>query len=256
MHPFQHVICGHSAVGSIKKTLGLSETDFVNMLDDLSVGPLTDVDATPATERVAFWFAVWHHPDMETYFQHGLAEVSQAFCALPNDLRPCLVWFGTGANEQMALYRVAHALQDSPREIWAAEAPLRGAKSAVGVCIPSTLQTMYSARRLLSPAERDEYVARWLALCAESRPETLRHFKAGKVETRPISSYDHYIRDATRRDWTVSARVVGQVMADIADAWPSDMFLYWRMREMTKAGLLEMEKLEAAMRGSKVRRAI
>src|SRR6185295_18373948 len=90
---FQHIVSGDMAAASLKTALNLAHADIVNMDDDLSVGPLADVDAAAPIHRAAFR-------------------------RLAADNRPCLVWCGTGANEQLTLRRTAHFLQKPGRALW------------------------------------------------------------------------------------------------------------------------------------------
>src|SRR4051794_21762921 len=112
MHEFQHVITGHSAVSSIKQALGIEDGDIVKQADDLSIGPLGDVDEPHAPLRLAFLRELWGaepldlDPDYER-FEDLLAAATQQFHQLPLDPRPCLVWFGSNANEQLTRRRTA-----------------------------------------------------------------------------------------------------------------------------------------------------
>ena len=271
MHPFQHVVSGDSAADSLRTALDLGPADLVNMRDDLSLGPLGDVDAAESPQRAAFWRKIYG-PQAAAFedrwgpFAAGLAETAKRFRHLPDDPRPCLVWFGNGANEQLTLRRTASFLDGNAREIWAAEvlpsdhAPLPPFwVTGVGVLRSDELPRVYERRRLLGAAERSALAEGWRRVRVESSDDTLRHYTAGQIETRPIDSFDARILRATRSDWTVTARVVGDAMAGCwdgseEDALISDAFIFWRLRGLAKQGKVEIDRPDSGMRESKVRR--
>lgn len=268
MHEFQHVITGHSAVGSVKQALGIDDGDIVNQSDDLSVGPLGDVDAPQSPLRAGFWQEVWGgelcDPEIGAGRSFGseLAALSAQLRTLPRDPRPCLVWFGTGANEQLTLRRTAHFLEASPRALWAIEVlpqdqrplPLHWC-TGVGVLNPKKLTAIFPRRRLVTDDERGRLAAEWRSLCAESSANTLRHFRDGIIETRPIDGYDDRIRGAAGSSWGNAARLVGDIMGNTEDAYVSDVFIFWRVRELAHRHVLELDPVDAPMRHSRVRRA-
>jgi hypothetical protein len=262
MHEFQHIITGDSAVGSIKQALGIEAGDIVCQSDDLSIGPLGDVDAAPSPVRWAFWREVFGaDPDDGETDIRQLGVATKSFHNLPGDLRPCVVWFGTNANEQLTLRRTAHFLEGISRPLWAIEVlpedqrplPLHWC-TGVSVLNPKELTAIFPRRRLVSDDEKHRLAAEWRALCAESSDATMRHFVDGRVETRPIDSYDQRIRDGAGTDWGNMARLVGDIMGQTEDAYVSDIFLAWRIYQLAEKGLLEIDQPGAPMRESRVRR--
>jgi hypothetical protein len=266
MHEFQHVITGHSAVASIKQALGIDDGDIVNQADDLSIGPLGDADALQSPFRSAFLRQVWGEDsyDRETGFRRSfeseLAAVAKDFRDLPSDRRPCLVWFGSNANEQLTLRRAARFLEGSPRQLWGIEILPQDQRPlpphwcpAVAVLNPKELTAIFQRRRLISDNDRARLAAEWHSLCAESSDATMRHFADGRVETRSIESYDERIRAAAPAEWGNAARLVGNIMGNTEDAYVSDIFIFWRVHVLARKGILEIDPADAPMRESRVR---
>src|SRR4051812_16745800 len=152
MHEFQHVITGDSATGSIKQALGITEGDILRQNDDLSIGPLGDVHMKSVSLRAAFWRKVYgaSAADWEAglgrRLEDDLAAIAGRFHRLADDPRPCLVWYGTGANEQITPRLAAHFLKGTPKEMWVAKALLEDWKGlpprqavAVAICNPPRL---------------------------------------------------------------------------------------------------------------------
>jgi hypothetical protein len=104
--------------------------------------------------------------------------------------------------------------------------------------------------------ERKLLAAEWRSLRAESSETTLRHFRDGTVETRPIDGYDGRIRTAAGSDWSNAARLVGDIMGRTEDAYVSDVFIFWRVRELARRGVLELDPRDAPLRESRVRRVL
>ena len=266
MHAFQHIVSGDTALEAVKSAFNLDDDDLVNMDDDLSLGPLQDLDAGHA-QRASFWRRVFGSQAAAFEAEHrtfrdGIAATSAAFRALPQDERPCLVWFGTGANEELTLRRGAYALSNSAREIWAAEVLPVDQKplpkhwcTAVGVCREDDLRAIYTRRRLFSADERRTLADEWAKAVAESSDDTLRHYAEGRIETRPIGSYDDRLIATIGDTEHRTVRIVGDVMGNTEDAYVSDAFLFWRLRELARVGILVLDPFEAPMRESRVRRA-
>jgi hypothetical protein len=267
MHEFQHVVSGDHAFESLTQALQLAAGDAVNMADDLAVGRLGDVDAESSPLRAAFWRQVFGPQAPAFEAEHGgfelrLAEVARAFRALPSDPRPCLVWHGNGATERLTLDRACHFLDGSAREIWSIEIlpedqrplPLNWL-TGVGMLRPAELARLFTRRRRLPAGERTRHAEEWRGLVRSGNAETLRHPLPDRIETRPISTYDDRILAEATDVWQETKRVVGDAMVHSEDAFIGDAFIFWRIREMARAGRLELEPFAAGMRDSRVRLA-
>jgi len=265
MHLFQHIVSGDMASDSLRQALELDDADIVNMRDDLAVGPLGDVDG-PALHRADFWRRVYGPEASEFEALHGrfearLADTTAAFRGLPHDPRPCLIWHGSGATEQLTLRRACHFLADASRDVWAVEilpadhAPLPPHWcTAVAVQKPHELARIFDRRRRLSLQERKPLAQEWVAFVSAGHDDSLRHPIPGGVETRPITGYDSRVLAEMTREWERTVRVVGNTMGHAEDALISDAFIFWRVRELARAGKLELEPFDAGMRESRVRR--
>ena len=240
MHEFQHVVSGDTAAGTLKAALQLEPGDLVVMRDDLSVGPLADVEQPPFPIRSAFWRRVLGPEGTlfaATQDVDQLGETAAAFANLPADPRPAVVWTGTGANEQLTLRRVASLLSQGTRPLWVIEVlpedqkPLpQHWRSGVGVLNEVELRRILPRRRLIDDKERQSLALEWRRLQVENSTETMCRSIAGKIETQPIASHDADIAAAADKDWQRTVKVVGHVMGHAEDHI-SDIFIFWRLRE-------------------------
>lgn len=263
---FQHIVTGDMATASVKAALNLDPADIVNMDDDLSVGPLTDVDSVAPIHRAAFWRKIFGPQAKEYEDLYGesmdakLARTSAVFNRLAASNRPCLVWCGTNANEQLTLRRTAHFIRTSPRAFWFVEVKPADQKplppnwsTAVAVLNESELASIYERRRELSQDERTVFAEDWRDVCADGNDASLRMVVNDNIETHPISTYDAHILAQMQSDWQRTVRVVGNAMAKLEKHEASDTFIFWRLRELAKRGHLEIDLPDAGMRESKIR---
>jgi hypothetical protein len=263
---FQHIVTGDMAAASLKAALNLVDSDIVNMDDDLSVGPLTDVDAAAPIHRAAFWRKVMgpeaadYERNYGTSIDSILATTSAAFKQLASDSRPCLVWCGTNANEQLTLRRTAHFLRTAPRALWIVEVKPADQKplplnwsTAVALLRESELVLIYERRRELSPSERAGFAEDWRKVCANGDDTSLRMVVNGRIETQRITAYDDHIHRQMQPGWQPTVRVVGNAMGHLEEHEASDTFIFWRLRELAKRGHLEIDLPDAGMRESKIR---
>jgi hypothetical protein len=107
---------------------------------------------------------------------------------------------------------------------------------------------------LIGGGERRSLASVWRRVLAESSGETMCTFFPGKVETRSIASHDARIVAAADTDWQRTVRLGGEVMASSEEPI-SDIFIFWRLRELSRRNALELDLPDAPMRESRVRRA-
>jgi hypothetical protein len=127
--------------------------------------------------------------------------------------------------------------------------------TGVGVQKPDELARIFTRRRTLALGERQRLAAEWRACVAHSEADTLRHPVPGGIETRAISDYDPRVLTEVTESWQETRRIVGNTMGHAEDAMISDAFIFWRIRELARTGLLELEPFDASMRDSRARRA-
>ena len=263
---FQHIVTGDMAAASVKTALNLDPADIVNMDDDLSIGPLTDVDAVTPVRRAAFWRKVMGPQAADYERNHGssidtkLAATSAVFRHLPADTRPALVWCGSNANEQLTLRRTAHFLHTSSRSLWIMEVkasdqrplPLHWS-TAVALLNENELASIYERRRELLPSERAIVADDWRNICAYGDDTSLRMVVNGRIETQQITAYDDHILAQIQPGWQRTVRVVGDAMGRLEEHEASDTFIFWRLRELAKHARVEIDFPDAHMRDSKIR---
>lgn len=233
-----HITCGDLAAESVRPLL--ADGSEVRVLrDDLAVGPLTDIETPPCSGRAAFWEAVWPvglapRPDFSS-----IAADADWLVRLPDQARQITVWHGDSASEQLMLARVAAALEGSSvalHEVACGTGDSRvGTRMAVSMHAPDALADLYQTC-LVGPGRITELSSQWRATVRESA--AIRRWVEGRFVGEDQARIDGELVGACGDDWMPLARAMAEVMSHCDGFFPTDLFLYWRARELAKRGLI------------------
>ncbi|UNG18786.1 DUF1835 domain-containing protein [Stutzerimonas zhaodongensis] len=251
-----HITCGDLAADSVRQLL--AEGNELRILrDDLAVGPLADIESPPCKTRMAFWEGVWPvglepRPDFS-----GIASDAEWLARLPDQARQITIWHGDSASEQLMLARVAAALEGSAiplHEVACGTGDSRvGTRMAVSMHAPDALAALYQPR-LVAPARIAELAGQWRAAVEESA--AIRRWVDGRFVGEDHSQIDSELLTACGNDWMPLARAMAEVMGHCDGFFATDLFLYWRARELAKHGVIELsDGAEAEYSQVQVRRA-
>ena len=235
-----HLTCGDLAADSVRQLLG--EGDETRVLrDDLAVGPLADIESPPCAERVAFWEGVWPvglepRPDFS-----GIVDDAEWLARLSSQSRSVSVWHGDSASEQLMLARVAAALEGSSLpfyEVVCGTGDSRvGTRMAVSMHVPTALATLYQPRSV-EPARIAELASQWRSAVQENA--AIRRWADGRFVGEGNERIDHELTTACGRDEMPLARAMAEVMGHCDGFFPTDLFLYWRARELAQRGVIQL----------------
>lgn len=250
-----HITCGDLAADSVRQLL--AEGNEVRILrDDLAVGPLADIESPPCKTRMAYWEGVWPvglepRPDFS-----GIAEDAEWLARLPEQSRQITVWHGDSASEQLMLARVAAALEGSAiplHEVACGTGDSRvGTRMTVSMHAPEALTALYQPR-LVGPARIADLASRWRA--AIEANAAIRRWTDDRFVGEDNSSLDGQLVAACGNDWMPLARAMAEVMGRCDGFFPTDLFLYWRARELARLDVILLSDLsEAEFSNVQVRR--
>lgn len=241
-----HITCGDLAADSVRQLL--AEGNELRVLrDDLAVGPLEDIETPPCAARVAFWEGVWPvglapRPDFS-----GIANDAEWLDGLADQSRQITVWHGDSASEQLMLARVAAAMEGSAiplHEVACGTGDSRvGTRMAVSMHAPDALAALYQPR--LVDADRiADLASRWRAAVEENA--AIRRWVDGRFRGEDTARIDGELVAACHDDWMPLARAMAEVMSHCDGFFPTDLFLYWRARELAKRGVILLSDGSAA----------
>jgi len=250
-----HLTCGDLAAESVGQLL--AEGNEVRVLrDDLAVGPLADIESPPCAGRVAFWQNVWPgglrpRPDFS-----GIAADAEWLPRLADQARQVTVWHGDSASEQLMLARVAAALEGIPLpfyEVVCGTGDSRvGARMAVSMHAPDALAALYQPR-LVEPARTADLARQWRAALTDNA--AIRRWVDGRFIGEDNVRIDGELLAACRDDWMPLARAMAEVMGHCDGFFPTDLYLYWRARELARRGIIQLsDAAEAEYSKVQVRR--
>ncbi len=244
-----HLTCGDLAADSVRRLLGEGDGEAVRVLrDDLAVGPLADIESPPCAGRVAFWEGVWPaalapRPD----FASGLADDAEWLAGLASQPRPVTVWHGDSASEQLLLARVAATLEGSSlpfREVPCGTGDSRvGTRMAVSMHAPDALAALYLPRAV-GPQRIAELASQWRAAVQDNA--AIRRWADGRFAAEDHARIDGQLLATCGADWMPLARAMAEVMSRCDGFFATDLFLYWRARELARCGAIQLSDSRAA----------
>ncbi|RRV78667.1 DUF1835 domain-containing protein [Stutzerimonas stutzeri] len=243
-----HLTCGDLAGDGVRNLLADREpgAEVRVLRDDLAVGPLSDVDSPPCAARVAFWEQLW--PDELTprpLFAHDLAADARWLAELAGQADNVIVWHGDSASEQLLLARVCAALQGCRlQEVACGTGDSRaGRRKAVSMHSPEALAALYRPQAV-SVSRQTELAAVWHQQCAGTYG--IRRWDNGTFSGEDYQLIDATLIAASPDEFAPLARAMADVMGHCDGFFATDLFLYWRARELTTAGHLEVRGDPAA----------
>ena len=205
--------------------------------DDLSVGPLRDVDRGGAS-RIAWWSKVeGRKPSARDTRMLDDRAIGRR---IVQDHRNVVLWYGPHPTEFLYALRACWMLRRTPEWLYEVRLPrhpnpaLEPFYGAVGIVGPERVvrgwPTLRRARDVSRRAER------WVAL--RSNPgDTMRLLDGWRVREHPISFRDAELLEHCGVDWSASMNVLAR---GVARGGPTgDGVLCWRIRELLRAGVLE-----------------
>ena len=235
-----HLTCGDLAADSVRPLL--ADGSEVRVLrDDLAVGPLADIDIPPCAARLAFWEALWPaamtpRPDFTGIVGDGLW--LKEWSGQP---RPVTVWHGDSASEQLMLARVAAALEGSSLpfyEVACGTGDSRvGTRMAVSMHTPEALVALDQPRPV-EPARVATLASQWRTAVADNA--AIRRWLDGRFVGEDYRRIDRELTEACGDEEMPLSRAMAEVMGRCDGFFATDMFLYWRARELAQRGVLRL----------------
>ena len=241
-----HLTCGDLAADCIRPLLGDGEAIHV-LRDDLAVGPLVDIQSPPCAERVAFWERLWPDALVPRPDFTGIGADAEWLAQLGRQSRSVLVWHGDSASEQLMLARVAAALDASSlrlREVVCGTGDSRvGTRMAVSMHSPDALAALYQPRTV-EPLRRVGLASQWRTAVRENA--AVRRWVDGRFVSEDYARIDQALTAACIGDEKPLAQAMADVMGHCDGFFPTDLFLYWRARELARQGVIELSDRAAA----------
>ncbi|GLC89642.1 DUF1835 domain-containing protein [Lysinibacillus piscis] len=272
-----HIVFGASASGSLTRALRnrkQNETEqVISFWDIFSVGPIWQLHNEKGRQFRYDWMAV--HLNEESIeeladYQQRFEQSVEQIQAIQNG-EQLYIWLSNSTHEQVGLRYIIYLLKEKDIQMTVLNTALAQAKlfpvmedsyilRSTGELTFEQLQTIFEQYQgqLLSMNEREILEKEWCTL-SESQ-DTLRIWQDGHVQHVEESYYDarfiHHAKDLHQeqetKNFMKSARLIGEVLGYLDD-YVGDEFLQYRLRELIKQNVFEMEGQLRAMRYYSVR---
>ncbi|WP_409296863.1 DUF1835 domain-containing protein [Peribacillus sp. SCS-26] len=265
-----YIIFGESAAGSLRSGLrkrkGEERIKVISFPGILSTGPLWRLDEEAGIQHRFQWLGAhlnYEYDDLDAEgdgFRQAISDVA----ALPYDI-PVIICTGHNAHEQTGLRFALNLLKSrssvyimNPSEKTAEHSRQSGIEFLPlhsGEIEPELLARFldYTQEELLPQEERIRLQEEWQQELSQGEA-VLRIWENEKVISVPEDFYDSYILETAERleknynqEYIKSARLIGEVIGHL-EQFHGDGFMEYRLREMIKKGVFEMEGSLKAMR--------
>ncbi|KKH94692.1 hypothetical protein EO95_18585 [Methanosarcina sp. 1.H.T.1A.1] len=266
-----HIIFTESAGGSLKFALRGNPGETVLALpDDLSLGPISPYDLEYRTKYFESLFAemedeaayMTQSPEAEMFWNR----VKDFWKQVSETEAEKIVWFTRRSVIEYTGFLELLSREKNPSELLVVDLTEgldvvhengiteRIVPISLGELRPEWLLSRKNKARRLTKEELAYYLRRWEELKKDNMP--LRTLWRGQLYSESPDIFDEKILESVPETWASAARVVGEMLGKLSEEYhlAGDMFLYSRLLELAKAGLVETEGERRAMRFLKVRK--
>ncbi|MFT8319032.1 MAG: DUF1835 domain-containing protein [Sporolactobacillus sp.] len=273
-----HIVCGHSAAGSLK--IGLSsfyrryelplKKKVLVLAANLAIGPLRDLDSQEGVSRRDNWAARFYER-REAELPPSIGKFIETIRSLAQN-EPILIWIGDSATEQLFLRLTVFLLRDHRNPVRVINAPslLGQLESTADYLVQYSHTGEIDSDRLaylferygdiqpLEEGQKNQLSEEWLALSAD--PKQLRIWENGKIRPVDEDYFDPQILVAARRLFRQAGpkksirclRLIGDVIAELRSQQQmiGDLFVESRIGQLASAGKLRMKPQPRQIRDS------
>lgn len=275
-----HILFGASGTGSLKymfRETGSSDSNqVIGFHDNLAVGPLWNLHNPEGIKNRQKWL-IQHLPIVlgDDFFEESYQEEFEKSLHKLNsitDETPITIWCSNNASEQAGLRLIMYLLKDRSNPIRILNVnPIfdrlfntgkhKWDIRSLGELNADKLELIYqdaTDMALLDEKERISFVKEWEML--SSSQELLRIWWRNKIKEVPVDHFDDYLfkillklhGKRKEREFIIAPRIIGEAIGHLNHD-VGDQFLEYRLREMVKQGLLEVEGSFKGMRFYSVR---
>ncbi|WP_126282906.1 DUF1835 domain-containing protein [Burkholderia stagnalis] len=242
-----HIVPNNSAAGSMVGALDKPRCESLvfTLWDDLTVGPLRDIDDTSGLRALDCEILGHIYTAARTDF-----DLIQ--CIILTDV-PIVIWHGPCADDQLKLRRLAYRLRDTPQRLFEVslssgdispldrhhmgpDDPIR-TRDALSVAdfTPETLRTKLASAAPISAPRIDQLALEWQKIKEADAP--WRRWRSDSLENADFAELDAHIVELATAEWQLARFVVGELMGTF---FVSDAIALWRVSEAGAAGRIEL----------------
>ncbi|VBD52252.1 DUF1835 domain-containing protein [Burkholderia pseudomallei] len=245
-----HITPNNSAAGSLLQAVGKPRRESLvfALWDDLTVGPLRDIDDTlgPRSEATSDSECLRH------VYSSARWDFDLIQCITLTDV-PIVIWHGPCADDQLKLRRLSYRLRDTPQRLFevslssddispldrhhmgAGHPNLTRDALSVAYFTPETLRTKLASATPISAPRIEQLALEWQKIKEADAP--WRRWRSNALENTDFEEPDARIVELATAEWQLARFVVGELMGTFL---VSDAIALWRVSEAGAAGRIEL----------------
>lgn len=240
-----HLVLGDVAAGVLRDAMAqavVAPAECIRFRDVLALGPLGALDSPqgPAS-RAAYWAQLLPEarPGVAD-FEEEEARYRAARAAAERG-ETLMAWAGDHASSQLWLQRLCSQLPAQAGLLLVDVAHRPGPRRrALGQFEPRELAGLLEHARRLSPGEIESLARAWHNNARAASGVRCWERSAGHISHHPDARYDALLLAQCDADWQLAAQVVGSAQWE-CDEYLGDVFFAWRLRELARAGDVELQ---------------
>ncbi len=249
-----HILFEPRAAEALNAAMDLElslEGEIVVLNDDLSLGPLSDLETPEGRQARTQWLVkvTGADPAAGSVAENDGAALQQVLDRMvEEEFDQIWLWVAPNAKDLTGYFALTPKLAAFSGRIFIVSLnnlPFINEKGAV--FYPTSLadipaREFVKARkltRMVTPAEFETDPDEWTLISQGGK--NLRIWEGSrKLKQEPDDFYDERIRKSITGEWQKANRIVHQSLAK-TERMPADSFVHWRLNEMQHAGLLEKQ---------------
>ena len=240
---FYHICQAGDVACNIHESLFVPENQILAFGDDLSYGPLINIDADYPS-RLEFLEEMFGGPLPPEIHQKLIKEAHQLQFDTPRTDKPIAIWHGENPAEQLLLRRAVYALRGQQRPLFEVPLgtdllkPVRGL-TAYGMLDAGRYSEAWENTEIIATNRARHLISDWQQM---RKNNGIRHWKDNRLSTHPIDVHDDEILSFIGEDWVNHSVVAGTAMGRIHAVSVSDRFAIWRIRILIQEKRIEMRQ--------------
>lgn len=264
MKSIVHICFSPSAGGCLKHAIKHQKLfegkKIIAFPDDISIGTIGN--GINLDERLEWWESVnndeerihWEEIDyLKKSYEQFYKEISNI-----KDTDLICLWYGDCSRDICGMMHTLELLTDKIEHIYFINVSEKIYESdsiiytyrSVSEIITEKLKEFIEIRRKIEYQEYDDFINQWNLLKKDN--SILRIFKDGRVKSVSEDYFDIDILKHTENEFKPSARTVGRVIG-YSEMIISDEYIFWRIQELVKSGMLEFKGKLGVMREMKIK---
>lgn len=259
-----HICFSQSAGGNLKHAIKKKKLfegkKIIVFPDDISIGKIGNY--MNLDERLEWWDIINKeeatiHSEEINYLKRSYKKFYKEISSI-NDADIIYLWYGECSNDMCGMMNTLELLKDKidniyfvnvSEKIYVRDSIIYTYRS-VSEIITEKLKESIEIKRKIEHQEYHDLVSQWNLLKKDN--SILRIFKDGKVQSLSEDYFDIDILKYTENEFRKSARSIGRMMA-YSEMKISDEYIFWRIGELTKSGMLEYKGKFGVMREMEIK---